>query len=278
MTQEQNNRSQTSKRTARAAGRNRPVLVTSTTQTNDLTDDQSVQVSNDSAQPAEESSTAPTSEIPRTRKLPGFFSRVGKSAQIETSGADSTQARLARATRGKAFGSIGRAGTSPASEAPDQKAEASQPVKASPPVPARSAPARPVGGFKMRYILGLAIYLLGAQLIGAYETNILHAYHLDNPLFKLGPVAVSTSTLAFLATLIILLIVLARFDLIPRSLGAMMGQPTPSRKAGSTQSQKTQESVKTPPTMKQGVKGADDDLYQEYQEQRRYQQRRERKR
>src|SRR5205085_11558574 len=107
----------------------------------------------------------------------------------------------------------------------------------------------------------------------------LHANHLDNPLFSIGPVAISTSTLAFLATLVILLIVLARFDLIPRNLGAMMGQPTPSRRATSAQTQNTQENVKTPPPiMKQGVKGADDDLYQEYQEQRRYQQRRDRKR
>ena len=93
----------------------------------------------------------------------------------------------------------------------------------------------------MRYILGLAVYLLGAQLIGAYETTFLVTNHLDNLLFSIGPVAIRTSTLAFLATLVILLIVLARFDLIPRSLGAMMGQPTPSRKSGPAQSQKTQE-------------------------------------
>src|SRR5205085_2794509 len=143
---------------------------------------------------------------------------------------------------------------------------------------ARSGPARPSSGFKMRYILGLVIYLLGAQLIGAYETTFLNANHLDNLLFSIGPVAIRTSTLVFLATLVILLIVLARFDLIPRNLGAMMGQPTPSRKAGPAPSG-TDESVKTAtPTMKQGVKGADDDLYQEYREQRRYQQRRDRKR
>jgi hypothetical protein len=156
--------------------------------------------------------------------------------------------------------------------------EVREPVKASPPASARSAPARPRSGFKTRYILGLAIYLLGAQLIGAYEATFLNANHMDGILFKIGSIAITTSTLAFLATLIILLIVLARFDLIPRNLGTLMGQPTSSRRTGSTPS-RTEESVKTPPpTMKQGVKGADDDLYQEYQEQRRYQQRRERKR
>ena len=265
MTQEQNHRSPANKRTARPAGRNRPVLVTSTT------DDQTEQVSSDTSQPAEEIFPAQAAETARTRKLPGFFSRVGKNTQTETPETNAAQARLARATRGKAVATIGKTSAS------DIRPEASAPVKASPPVSARSAPARPSSGFKMRYILGLAMYLLGAQLIGAYETTFLNANHLDKLLFSIGPVAISTSTLAFLATLVILLIVLARFDLIPRSLGAIMGQPTPSRKAGPAQSQKTQEDVKAPPTMKQGVKGADDDLYQEYQEQRRYQQRRERK-
>jgi hypothetical protein len=157
----------------------------------------------------------------------------------------------------------------------NKQAEASEPVKATPVID-RSAPARPRSGFKMRYIWGMVIYLLGAQLLGAYEQSFLRP--IDHVLFTIGPVAISISMLAFLATLVILLIVLARFDLIPRNLGALMGQSTPARNASATQTQKTQESVKTPPpTMKQGVKGADDDLYQEYREQRRYQQRRDRK-
>src|SRR5712691_941551 len=100
MTQEQNYSSSTSKRTTRSA-RNRPVLVTSPTQTDSLAGDQSVQVSSDTGQPAEETPTVQAAETSRTRKLAGFFSRVGKSAQAETPEADPAQARLARATRGR---------------------------------------------------------------------------------------------------------------------------------------------------------------------------------
>ena len=280
MTQESNHRSSASKRSGRPA-RNRPVLVTSSTPTDSVTEDALAapavieEASGDTSQLAAEISAAAVDIRPSAptgaRKLAGFFSRVGKSTQEETPEADAAQARLARATRGK---------TTPTTKVRDvaRPTEVRQPVKASPPTSARSAPARPRSGFKTRYILGLAIYLLGAQLIGAYEAAFLNANHIDSILFRIGPVAISTSTLVFLATLVILLILLARFDLIPRNLGTLMGQPTPSRRTGSTSS-RTEESVKTqPPTMKQGVKGNDDDLYQEYQEQRRYQQRRERKR
>ena len=283
MTQEQNHRSPANRRATRPT-RNRPVLVNSSTPTDSVTEDQTEQTPGDSNQHAGETSPAQgdtmspltpsalnSPSAPRgPHKLAGFFSRVGKSTQEETSETDAAQARLARATRSKTAAPVAQASVS------NKKSEDSRPVKANPPTSARSASAQPRSGFKMRYILGLVIYLLGAQLIGAYEAAFLRP--IDRVLFSIGPVHISTSTLVFLATLVILLIVLARFDLIPRNLGAMMGQPTPSRKTGSAPSN-TQENVKTPPpTMKQGVKGADDDLYQEYREQRRYQQRRDRKR
>ncbi len=283
MTQESNHRSSSSRRTARPA-RNRPVLVTPSTPTDNVIED-ALEMPGDISQPTEQTSPGKSAQelkdalvesapltAPRTRKLSGFFSRVGKSTQEETSEPDAAQARLARATRGKTAAPIMKASST------DKKSQVSEPVKASFPVAARSAPARPrSSGFKMRYILGLVIYLLGAQLIGAYEATFLNANHLDSVIFSIGSFAIRTSTLVFLATLVILLIVLARFDFIPRNLGAMMGQPTPARKSGPAPS-RTEESVKTtPPTMKQGVKGTDDDLYQEYQEQRRYQQRRDRR-
>ena len=222
MTQEQNHRSPTNKRTARPA-RNRPVLVTSSIPTDSVTEDAPEQVPSEADQSAMGTIHRPlreANETPRTRRLPGFFSRVGKSTQEETPETDAAQARLARAIRGKT------AAPSAKTSVPDKRSEVSEPVKASSPASARSAPARPRSAFKMRYILGLVIYLLGAQLIGAYEATFLNANHLDNLLFTIGPVAIRTSTLVFLATLVILLIVLARFDLIPRNLGAMMGQPT----------------------------------------------------
>src|SRR5258707_184821 len=149
--------------------------------------------------------------------------------------------------------------------------------------PAKAAPAtssrpRPASAFKMRYLFGILLYLILAELIGGFERSLLIANKLDKLLFQIGPLAVNTSTLAFLVTLIVILVVLARLDLVPRSLAALSGQPTPQRRSGQSQNTSNSTGVKTPPpVMKQGVKGEDDDLYQEYREQQRYLQRRERR-
>ncbi|HEY6408696.1 MAG TPA: hypothetical protein VIY29_14625, partial [Ktedonobacteraceae bacterium] len=72
----------------------------------------------------------------------------------------------------------------------------------------------------------------------------------------------------FLLTLVIILVLLARFDLIPRNFGAMMGGKSSSqqnkRGCGSSNQGSTDGTRNTPPTMKQGVKGNNDDLYQVY--------------
>src|SRR5437588_12434026 len=83
MTQEQNHRSPTSKRTVRPA-RNRPTLVTSSTPTDSVTEDQPEQVPSDTSQPAEVQVDTRSSSPTGARKLPGFFSRVGKSTPAET--------------------------------------------------------------------------------------------------------------------------------------------------------------------------------------------------
>jgi hypothetical protein len=143
-----------------------------------------------------------------------------------------------------------------------------------------STPARPASGFKTRYLIGMGLYLLCANFIGIFETQFFRSNHLDSVLtqFNLfgGTIVISTSTLVFLATLIIILVLLARFDLIPRNFAAMAGQArqTPSSQANRRDSDSSENVRNTPPTMKQGVKGADDDLYQEY----RANQRREKKR
>ncbi|TMC60082.1 MAG: hypothetical protein E6J21_11105 [Chloroflexota bacterium] len=138
-----------------------------------------------------------------------------------------------------------------------------------------TAPSRPNSIFKTRYLIGMGIYLLVANFIGAFETNILRDNHLDVRLaqFNLfgGTIVISTSTIVFLATLVILLVALARFDLIPRNFSAMMGGSSSqqnrrgSSSGSSSRNQGTTEGGRNiPPSMKQGVKGADDDLYQEY--------------
>lgn len=259
--------------------RNRPVLITSTTDTIE-TGDQPVEDGNATDQmiaPAGDSGTdnadqmpePVATESPRGRRLPKFFSTVGKAEQKQTEqpAIDQAQARIARATAGK---------TKPQTKE-DKQTSASPPAKvtAARSTSTRPAPARP-GGFKMRYIVGMLAYLLIADLIGTFETSYLTANHLNYTLFSLGSFPVTLSTVLFLVTLIVVLIVLARFDLIPRNLAGLGGQQQPQRKTGQRESAEPG-APRTPPTMRQGVKGADDDLYQEYRAQQRYNQRRERK-
>ena len=64
--------------------RNRPTLITSSTPTDSMTEDQPEQVPSDTSQPAEARVDTRSPSPTGTRKLPGFFSRVGKSTQPET--------------------------------------------------------------------------------------------------------------------------------------------------------------------------------------------------
>lgn len=278
MTQEQSRR-----RRYNRADRNRPVLVTSSTEVESETssDDTEIeQIETVEETPAVEEVAATPQ---KTRRLPGFFSTIGKKSAEETPEADIAQARLARATR-----KVGT-GTTKAAEsvATGEEQEKQEKQEAKPkPTPARTTTTRPSSGFKTRYLIGMVVYLLGANFIGVFETQFMTASHLNYILttFNLfgGKVVISTSTIVFLATLIILLIVLAKLDLIPRSLGAAMGAPQQPRggQAGNRSSTSNQEPTpKTPPpTMKQGVKGADDDIYADYRADQRYMQRRARKR
>jgi hypothetical protein len=262
-------RSTSSKRGSRA-GRNRPVLVTPDADTQD----QPAEEISDATQPIAEVATTTTDEAPRPRRLPKFFSSVARNEQQQAITANPEAARIARATRS--------ANSRPAKESKAE--ESSAPAKTSADqTPAKAAPAtssrpRPASAFKMRYLFGILLYLILAELIGGFERSLLIANKLDKLLFQLGPLAVTTSTLAFLVTLIVILVILARLDLVPRSLAALSGQPTPQRRPGQSQNTSNSTGIKTPPpAMKQGVKGEDDDLYQEYREQQRYLQRRERR-
>jgi len=262
-----------SKRSSRG-GRKRPVLVT-TNPNNEITQDQPAEETSDAAQPVEEVAST-TVKAPRTRRLPNFFSSVARSEQEPAVSANPEAARIARATRSGASSVSSRAAKE------DKATESGATTKTSTNnVPAPTTPARPrqAGGFKTKYLFGMVLYLIAAEVVGGFERNLLVANHADKLLFQLGSIGVSTSTVLFLLTLLALLFILARLDLVPRSLGAMTGQPPSQRRPG--QSQNTSNNpggVKNPPpAMKQGVKGADDDLYQEYREQQRYLQRRERK-
>lgn len=215
---------------------------------------------------AEETIEATKEQPTSTRKFPSFFSTIGKSEQDPaTKEADVAQARLARATRKK----TAQSGPTPAIETSTKNTAK--------PAPPSSAKARPASAFKTRYIIGMALYLLSAQFIGVYESMFMSNLHLDHEIthFNLfgGNVVILPSTLLYLATLVLILVILASLDLIPRSFSAMSGAP--ANKAGKVPSKANQETVKPAlPLTKQGVQGADDKLYQAY----RANQRREKKR
>jgi hypothetical protein len=212
----------------------------------------------------EKSSTA---EQPSRRGKPKFFANINQTEESRNQPeADPKSVRLARALRGT-FG----------------KASQEVPVKEKK-QPAKVVPARPgsSSGFKMRYIWGMVMYLLIADFLGVEITNIMQANHLDTILFVLGPIRGTTSTLIFLAILVVILVVMARFDLLPRSFSAMGGSNSTTRGSASrsskTKDAATFETKASQPKIRQGVQGEDDDLYKEYRKNQRYFQRRDRKR
>jgi hypothetical protein len=266
MSQDFNTNSNRPRRTARSQ-RNRPTLVTPGSEQQE----QPIQDISVAAEPVAVVEPPPTPK----RRLPNFFSTVGKSDQAApTNESDVAKARLARATRGKTPTQAKKEAS--VAETPTAKATPGKSVTAV----ARPAPKRPPSLFKPRYILGMVIYLVAANFLGAFERNALVSIGAERTLTKLNlfglPLTITTSGLAFIATLIIILVALAKFDFLPTSLNAMTGTPPPKKgTAGQTRSSDGQEGVRnTPAPMRQGVQGADDDLYRAY----RTNQRRDKKR
>src|SRR5947209_257064 len=259
-------------------GRNRPVLVTGASSEQASTVDTQTEETVISAPPAEVSPVAEEAPVVKKNR-PRFFSTVGRKEETaEAKETDAAAARLARATRGKAA-----SGKKELKETRETK-ETREPKKPEPKAVARSAPSRTAppprrGGFKPRHLIGILAYLLVAEFVGGYERVFLVNNNLNAQLFTIGSIHVDTSVVVFLLTLVVLLIVLARLDLVPRSLTPMSSQQRTQGKSGSSQntSDTDFESGRNTPSMKKGDKGQDDDLYQEYRETQRYLQRRERK-
>jgi len=264
-------------RKATRTQRQRPVLVTVK---DDELDDLSVSMTASTEEVLMQSSEPEQSAPSATtgRRLPRFFSTVGKNEQGETGNmADAAKARLARAIRGKtaltnetAKKTAHTAATSPKDTSARSTTSAGN---------ARSAQNRAnASPFKTRYIIGIAIYLLAAQVLNPIESLALSKIGAERELtsfilFGERPTVIYTSTVVFLASLIAILVILARMDFIPRSLGA--SRNTSANAARSSSSSKSNEAAeKAPqPTMKQGVQGESDDLYRAY----RTNQRREKK-
>ena len=287
MSEEQNNGTPpvegkpTNNRRSNRSGRNRPVLVTGDT-TDRVSGDAAQEESTNgiSTQAGMDAQLESINRVNQTsggettvKKRPGFFSTLGGRKDETT---DAAAARIARATRNKA------AAPTRNETKEVQAAKKSEPQAAAKNAPARTgtggraAPAPRRGGFKPRHLIGILLYLVVADVVGVYEKAWLGKN--DKLLFSLGPLPIYTSTVLFLLTLIILLIVLARLDLVPRSLTPATRQPATTGKGPSQQNKDDPDSgSKATPGMKQGVKGTNDDLYQEYRETQRYWQRRDRK-
>lgn len=248
----------TSKKVRARNQRNRPKLVTEPTEGPE-TDTLAPDTEKLAVDTPEISSTVEPVATPKLRRLPGFFSTVGKNDQEnKAKEVDVAQARLARATRGKV--------TQPEKATSAKKTETKTTSAAT---STSRTPARPTSTFKTRYILGMAIYLIGASYIGGLEQAFLTNAGLERLLTTLNlfgaSIPIKVSTLLFLATLVIVLVILAKLDLIPRSLTGMSGAPAPTP-AGKP---RTKAREQAPPVVTSG-----DKLYQEYKAS----QRREKKR
>jgi hypothetical protein len=263
MTQEPRRKPSPYKRTPIRSERNRPVLISK----EQIVDEQTVaettpETANTSIDEISSESVAETPIAkPARRKLPNFFSTVGTSEQSqEESAKEIRDARISRATKGKKI--------TPSESEEEKKSTAPAPR------PRQVSNTTRPNTFKMRYIFGMVIYLLVAQVAGIYVTQYLKSSGLDQVLTTLnlfgGKLVISTSTIIFLVILVGLLFILARFDMIPRSFVSASGG---SRGKTTTTSRSEPGERVIPPTIRPGIKGDHDSLYEDY----RKRQRRERK-
>jgi hypothetical protein len=263
MSQDFNTSSNKPRRVPRSQ-RNRPVLVTSTT------DEQAQQPVQETLTPSVEPVTLVEPPPAPRRRLPGFFSTVGKSelgTVPKPKETDIAQARLARATRGKTATKTEK--TAAVKESPAEKPAKAAASKTGT-TPARPTPQRPPSLFKPRYIIGMIVYLVAANFLGVYERNILMSMGAERVLTKLNlfglPIVISTSGLVFIATLIIILVLLAKLDFLPTSLAAASGAQS-ARKGAAPKNADNRDSEgvrNIPPPIKQGVQGSHDELYRSY--------------
>src|SRR5579864_8033960 len=102
MTQEPVRRPPSTRRRSARGSRNRPVLVTSIENEANGQNGQFEEEANPTLEESFAEVEAQNPEIaPTKRRLPNFFSTVGKRAPTESQETDAAQARQARATRGK---------------------------------------------------------------------------------------------------------------------------------------------------------------------------------
>jgi len=73
-------------------------------------------------------------------------------------------------------------------------------------------------GFKPKYVIGILLYLILADLLRFYEKSWMVNGHVEKLLASIGPLPIYTSTILFLFTLVILVVILVYFDLFPHRM------------------------------------------------------------
>ncbi len=237
--------------------RNQPVLVTATESENlsqpaeNLTTDTDI-----NSQPETEIPTMSESvpEMPdqHSSRLPKFFSRVDKDEQKQE---EVVKARLARANH------------SPNSQASTVKTKTKSDTKDTNLQSKTTERREPL--FKIRHFVGMTIYLFGAQLILPYEFVLAHQLGMDHPFYTLrifnNSIPLSAAIFLNIATLILLLYILVKLDLLPNTASAKLRAEQKAQEQQRKNRQNAAPAVKNvPPPMKLGVQGQDDDLYQAY--------------
>jgi hypothetical protein len=243
------------------APRSRPVLVTENEATSEETPPTTENLAFDLVPTINEAEAvaAPVQVSRNPLRLPKFFSKVEhKEEESSTSTDEVVEARMARAKKSLS----GKAAATTTEVVADESAK--------PVVKAKAAPATPAKPrlFKSRHIIGMVAYLFGANLLLPAEASFILSSHLEKNLYRIPGInlQVTTSLLANIVTLVVCLYLLVAFDLLPngKQLSANQVKPRSStRTSSSNNSQSTL--VRTPqPTVRQGVKGESDDLYQSY--------------
>lgn len=241
------------------SARNRPVLVNGVEETTEETPPTTENLALDVTPTATETETvaAPAPPSRNPLHLPKFFSKVEHNTEEGTTGKDEVvEARMARAKKSLS----GKAATTTTDATASEDAKPTAKAK---PVPA--TPAKP-RLFKTRHIIGIAAYLLGANVLLPFEASYIKGANLNKTLYTIFNVQIDTALVVNIVTLIICLYLLVTFDLLPNGKQLSANQAAQKRGTRTTSSNNSSNTVaKTPPpTIRQGVKGESDDLYQSY--------------
>jgi hypothetical protein len=270
----------TARKSRRASQRNRPVLVSSTSQgTQEIQENQIETLEPETSNTpihteplAEKNTRTETPEVTtnakRSLRLPGFFSKVEKTVEEPAiSEEEVVNARLARAKK-----TFPKTEVKPAADETREHDEK----------PARgtnrtAATARPNRLFKTRHFIGMLMYLFGAEILLPLEANLFQQLGIEQTLTKFTffvPITITTSVLLNMVTLVVFLLVLVKFDLLPSTISGKTAATTRAQQQKRARDQQAAAERAPQPTVRQGVKGEHDDLYQAY----RSNQRRDKKR